>query len=846
MTVTVLGKLFESEEERREFFREELRKKLPELKKMDGFPIGEDNDIIKLSDPPYYTVCPNPWLNVFIQDWRQLNKTHNERNDEFRIIEPYASDVSEGKNNAIYGAHSYHTKVPHTAIIKYLSYYTQPGDIIFDGFAGTGMTRVATQLLNHEEGLINGRKCISGDLSPFATYLDYSFNKKIDIEEYIKKTKEINDKLKHEYSWIYQTKHKDGGLGKIKYTIWSEIVSCPNCGHEMNMWSIKESSSGKTGKDVKCEKCDNTVNIKKSNKVYETIYDDILDKPIKQIKLKPVLINYKYKGDRFNKEPDEYDFEILERISSSEFTPQLINNELTNGDKMGDPLNKGYTHVHHFYTRRNFYLINKLFELTDDYNPHKWAVFNTSWHATKMRRYNSGGGHRPMSGTIYFPPNHSEGNMIDVFLKKLKDLKKFIKKSQGYQKENTMCYCDSATSVNINDESIDYIFTDPPFGANLMYSELNLMWESWLKVKENTDKEAIENKSQNKGLFEYQTLLNQCFKNYFRILKSGKWMTVIFSNTNAAVWNSIQNALESSGFIVANVSALDKKQRSINSYVTRSAVKQDLVISCYKPTSKLDLKFQNKNQENVFIWDFIEDYLNHLPVHLEKDRATTSVIERSAKILFDKAVTFYLQKSLPVPMSVSEFQKGLKQRFVEKDGMFFTNEQVHKYDKQKAKYPEFNQLSILVSSENDGILWLKNELNNASKAYQDLTPKWMQALGGERKGDIIPELKTILEENFLQNNDGEWYVPDPENEQDLEKLRSRRLMKQFEQYKEQAFKPKGKVKECRVEALRAGFKQCYQEKDFETIVRVGDRIPNNLLMEDEVLLQFYDIAATKV
>ena len=59
-TITVLGKTFNSEEERRDYFREELRKKLPELKQMEGFPIGEDEDILNLSDPPYYTACPNP------------------------------------------------------------------------------------------------------------------------------------------------------------------------------------------------------------------------------------------------------------------------------------------------------------------------------------------------------------------------------------------------------------------------------------------------------------------------------------------------------------------------------------------------------------------------------------------------------------------------------------------------------------------------------------------------------------------------------------------------------------------------------------------------------------------
>lgn len=54
--VTCLGMTFESDEARRAYFREELRKKLPELRKIEGFPIGEDDDIINLSDPPYYTI----------------------------------------------------------------------------------------------------------------------------------------------------------------------------------------------------------------------------------------------------------------------------------------------------------------------------------------------------------------------------------------------------------------------------------------------------------------------------------------------------------------------------------------------------------------------------------------------------------------------------------------------------------------------------------------------------------------------------------------------------------------------------------------------------------------------
>lgn len=849
--IIVLGKEFTTEEERRTYFREELRKKLPELKQMEGFPIGEDEDILNLSDPPYYTACPNPWLNDFIEGWEKEKEELEKqglRKGDFEVTEPYAADVSEGKNNPIYNAHSYHTKVPHPAIMRYILHYTQPGDVIFDGFAGTGMTKVATQMLNYIEGKEkSARKCITGDLSPFATYLDYSFNKKIISEEYITKTAEITKKIKSDYSWVYKTKHAHGVYGDIRYTIWSEFILCPNCEHEENMWSIKENSSGKTGRNVKCKNCNRDIDINKSNKSYETVYDDIIKKTIKQIKFRPVLINYEYNRGNYEKKPDDYDLKILDKISSQAISLNLINNEITNGDKMGDPLNKGYSNIHHFYTRRNLYVINKLFELAEEYNPHRWAAFNTSWHATKMRRYNSGGGHRPMSGTIYFPPNHSEGNMIEVFFKKLRDLKKFIKKSNVYKKENVLGYCDSASSVKIKKESIDYIFTDPPFGANLMYSELNLVWESWLRVKENTIKEAIQNKTQNKSLMEYQVLLNECFQNYYKFLKPGKWMTVIFSNTNAAVWNSIQNALQSSGFIVANVSSLDKKQRSINSYVTKSAVKQDLVISCYKPSSEFDQKFNQHKHSDVGVWEFVAEHLEHLPIHLVSGNSTTAIVERSPKILFDRLIAFYVQRGLPVPIDAWKFQQGLRERFIERDGMFFTNEQVQEYDRKKAEVPNFVQMSIFVANEQDAIYWLRNILEKEPKTEQDLHPLWMKEVAGNmRKGDNLPEMRTILEENFLNNDKGQWYLPDPENEADLEKLRTNRLLKQFKTLLHEINSSKKKIKEIRVEAVRAGFKQCYQDKDFKTIVQIGDRIPNKILMEDEVLLQFYDIASSRV
>jgi hypothetical protein len=147
-SVECLGMTFSNDGERRKYFLAKLRKHLkdPEFRKIEGFPIGSDEDILALSDPPYYTACPNPFIEDFIQCY---GKPYDPKTDNYRR-EPFAADVSEGKNDPIYNAHSYHTKVPHKAIMRYILHYTEPGDIVCDGFSGTGMTGVAAALCGSE------------------------------------------------------------------------------------------------------------------------------------------------------------------------------------------------------------------------------------------------------------------------------------------------------------------------------------------------------------------------------------------------------------------------------------------------------------------------------------------------------------------------------------------------------------------------------------------------------------------------------------------------------------------------------------------------------------------------
>lgn len=855
--VTVLGLTFENDDARREYFRDELRKKLPELRKIEGFPIGKDEDIINLSDPPYYTACPNPWLNDFIDQWEEEKKEFTAvgmRKEDFEVSEPYASDVSEGKNNPIYNAHSYHTKVPHPAIMRYILHYTQPGDIIYDGFAGTGMTGVAASFCSDRSNDIDGkitsefnsnneqivwgeRHAILCDLSPVAGLIDGMYNSPRSLNS-LHRIENVLNQVKHEFEWMYTTKLEDGTLAKVNYIVWSDVFVCPHCGKEIVFYNAAVNhATNEVAKDFACSHCNAIVNKKSLDKCWTSVYDPILDKAIKQQKTVPVLINYSKGKGSYNKPIDDYDREIIERANQLASKCTWVKNRMMEGSEARRNDRQGLTHVHHFYFSRSLVILERLLTICNDLEL-KFLINSQLVNISKLNRYRPGISfpYNPLSGTLYIGSQISESNVFVALYNKLKKLYTAFNLLDAKNASGV----NSATQSGLPENCIDYIFTDPPFGANFSYSELNFLQESWLKVSTNTKEEAIVNESHGKGRNEYQSLMTLSLREYYRVLKPGKWISIEFSNTSASIWNAIQQALENAGFVIANVAALDKKQGSFKAVTTTTAVKQDLVITCYKPSESLTLKI--KNQELLTPWDFIDEHLTHIPIHIEREKMTTSIIERSPKILFDRMISYFVQHNIPIPLDAQSFQNGLRERYVERDGMFFTPSQVAEYEQKRLRTEGFVPMGLIVSDEANGIEWLKNLLRPGGKTYQQISPEWMAAINGVKKGDRLPELRDILEENFIEDEEGNWYVPDLEKSIDLEKLHHKSLMKEFNIYKELAQKPRARIKEVRIEALREGFKQCFKDKDFATIILIGDKIPQNILNEDNVLLQYYDIA----
>ena len=304
---------------------------------------------------------------------------------------------------------------------------------------------------------------------------------------------------------------------------------------------------------------------------------------------------------------------------------------------------------------------------------------------------------------------------------------------------------------------MDYIFTDPPFGFNFAYAELNFIIEAWHRVFTNRDPEAIVSDFQHKGVFEYQELMRTSFTEYYRLLKPGRWITVVFSNSSNAIWRSIQEAMGTAGFIIADVRTLDKQQGTFNQ-VLGISVKRDLVISAYKPTEALAERFALGKSAPENAWAFVAEHLGHVPVFSVVGNVAEIIGERTAHMLHDRMVAFHVQRQLSVPLSTAEFLAGLNQLWPERDDMYFLPAQVAEYDRKRNTSAEVRQLSLFVTDEASAIQWVRRELLDKPRSFQDLQPVFMREIQNWAKHEQTAELREILRQNCILY-DGNGPVP---------------------------------------------------------------------------------------
>ncbi len=858
-----LGLAFGSDEERRLYFRERLVREWGQESAAirNGRPSGNDADLLRLSDPPYFTACPNP----FIRSW--IEESAGVRTDEEYHRTPFPIDSREGKADPLYSAHSYHTKVPPRAIVPSILHFTRPGDVVLDPFSGSGMTGVAAQLCGTADRALRAgvessfraaalnppewgpRRAVLNDIAPAAAFVGANYNHPFDVAEFERAGRKLLNELRGEIGWMYRTIHSDGCTpGWIRYVVWSQVFACPVCAAEVPfLKSALDPETERVRKSFPCTACGAALRKSDLRRILDPEPDaDGADRL--RLRMIPCLISYTVDGKRFQKEPDDADRELLVRISKLPLPPCVPSTRfpieaMYHGSRLAP---NGVTRVHHLYLPRPAVALGTLWEaasLTTDTRLRNMLLFMVEQAMGGMSLLNRFSPrhfshvNQVLSGVYYLPSQHAECSPWYILEAKLDRIARAFS-SFPARRDAVVVSTGSAAALDLPDASVDYIFTDPPFGENIPYSDLNFVVESWHRLWTHVEAEAIIHRPTGKGLNEYRELMRACFDESFRVLKPGHWMTVVFHNSQSRVWNAIQEALLSAGFIVAGVRGLDKRQGSYRQ-VTSSAVRQDLVISAYKPTTVVPGIAVPQLGSAKAAWSLIRDHLRQLPRFNRREDRMELVPERTVEMLYDTMISFHLRRGLEVPLSLGEFQKGLAQRFSMRDGMHFLPEETADYDRERLKTAAPPQLQLFVDDESSAIEWLKRELSAGPRTLQQLAAGFLRETQRSQATRGAPaELADLLAENFILTSAG-WVVPDSKNRRDLDRIREKSLLREFQKYL-RTDRPGNRG--FRIEALRVGFRHAWGRRDYRTITRLSSRLPPTLLEEDATLMMWSEQA----
>lgn len=578
------------------------------------------------------------------------------------VLEPYSEDVSAGKNTYTYDAHPYHTKVPPQGIVPVIRHYTRPGDVVLDPFCGSGMTGVAAGSI--------GRRSVLMDLSPAATFIAYNFVTRTNPDQFWNRILEIMSEVEEENLHLYGTHCREcKTLVPSKYTVWSYKVLCSYCGHEFVLWDVAR-DVGRTVRDskikseVECPECLST--LRKSG--------------LKRTVDVPVEIGYHCCGSRLKEStdpPDDYDLNKIQSLEREGIPEDLWvpRNQLSEGVNTRQAINHGLDRVDKLYSIRNLRALARLWHIAskepEEQLRQKLLFTVTSLYKRVMKlsefRFWGGSGNNPNYNIPYI---WNEQNVFTTFQRKAKTVLDHLNDPLSTSHAESRVSTQSATDLsNVPSNSIDYVFTDPPFGGTINYSEMNILWESWLGDFTDTTDEAIVNKVQGKTEVEFENLMTAALVELKRVLKPGCWMTLMFHNRSMKVWGALYSALENAGFDVSKVQVFNKKHETWKQITNDGVVGYDLMVHCQKQEERASNNKRVPDSSSTReLAQIVEDYLLDLSIGNLQDR--------TERMIHSRIVATLLAKGTKVSFDFAELQAILRAHFERVGDSWFTPDQV--------------------------------------------------------------------------------------------------------------------------------------------------------------------------
>lgn len=469
------------------------------------------------------------------------------RSDRQISESPFVRPTRISRATSTYNVHAYHTKVPPEAITPYIERHTDRGGICLDPFAGSGMTGVAAALA--------GRRAILNDLSPAAVHIASNYTTPCDADALASAAGRLLAWAEPQIDPLYITRCPTcGEAARTEYVVWSDERACPHCNARLVVWDNRQAGSLR---HLTCGSCGQTFEKAKAPVVGE----------------KPVLVNLACSvcgagRQEVTPSPSDIALASFSRDRVPYWYPDLpfgSDWEMWRGGHR----DLGVERVADFWSGRNLAALSVLFEgIRREPDPRLqkallWAFTAIVNRASRRYQWNAKRPTNVLGGTLYIASLRYEWNVLALFGRKLRAAVNYYRSTPLPAGSVTVIEGSATDLSTIPSRSIDYCFTDPPFGANIYYADASLLWEAWLgRLTDRLLEAVVSSKRPGKSVSDYQGLMNLALSEVRRVLKVDAFTTMVFQNTDDAVWQAIRDAAADAGLHVVGATTLHKQQPS--------------------------------------------------------------------------------------------------------------------------------------------------------------------------------------------------------------------------------------------------------------------------------------------
>lgn len=482
---------------------------------------------------------------------KYVSKKVEAKQNKTKII---TKNISAESHPAHYLMHKYWGRKAHNIVNEYISCFTKEGDTILEPFMGSGVTVIEAIKLN--------RKVIGIDINPMSKFIVENTISIVDLNEFSRIYLEIMNSLKEKYEHLYDT-------------------ICPIC----NCVASIETAVWENDKLVRikgrcaehgtfiCDASPNDVSLynKCSEQKKLLLSTNKISYPTDSI------MQYVRRSGRNSIDELFSDRALIILSELRKLIFEVQNNEIKN------LLMFCFTSM----------LSNVSRMIPGD---KKKATYKSGWVISKF----------------WTPKIHTERNIFHCMNLRYKAILKGKKELQGINPTlATLSTSDSSNLSSLPDNSIDYIFTDPPYGESIAYLALSHFWNSWLPNTVNYDEEIIIDPYRKKGYEDYAQRTKDAYAEFYRVLKNGHYMSFTFHNRDLIVWKAILDACNDAGFILENIilqeQAVSSGTQGINK---KNTLTGDFIYNFKKDTSRKPIKNCDVKNNVNYIKKTIEQFIS--------------------------------------------------------------------------------------------------------------------------------------------------------------------------------------------------------------------------------------------